>query len=36
MNKPEINGWKLQASVVRRLAKESAPTLEWLLSLGVR
>ena len=31
-----VNGYRLQASLIRRFATESAPTFEWLLSLGVR
>jgi flavocytochrome c len=31
-----VNQHKLEASVVRRLCEDAAPTFEWLVSLGVR
>jgi predicted oxidoreductase len=30
-----LNQWKVEPSVVRRLCDEAAPTLEWLIGLGV-
>ena len=30
-----LNQWKVDASIVRRLADEAAPSIEWLADLGV-
>jgi fumarate reductase flavoprotein subunit len=31
-----LNAWRLQAPLVRTFCEEATPTLEWLISLGVR
>jgi len=31
-----LNAWRLQAPLIRRFCEEATPTLEWLISLGVR
>ena len=30
-----LNQWKVDASVVRRLAEETGPSIEWLAEMGV-